>query len=65
MPAPSQFVNGKRIFGAAAQQHIIKKNGGWDMFKEKIATRAASKAVKEVLKELDEEFMKPALKRVK
>lgn len=65
MPAPRQFVNGKNVYGAAAQQHIIKQNGGWDKFLSKIAKDSADEAVSNVISKLQQEFKKPKLKRVK
>lgn len=52
---------GKWISGGAAQLHTIKKNGGWDNYRMKIAIRAAENAVEE----MDREALKPRLKRVK
>lgn len=65
MPAPRQFVNGNHVYGAAAQQHIIKKNGGWDNFVEKISRKAADEAVRNVIDSLEQEFARPKLRRAK
>lgn len=65
MPAPRQFVNGNSVHGAAAQQHIIKKNGGWDSFINKIATDSADEAVSKVISKLQEEFSRTEIRRIK
>lgn len=65
MAAPKQFVNGKWVGGGAAQQHIIKKNGGWDAFLNKISQESADEAVNNVISKLKKEFQQPKLKRVK
>ncbi|HFJ9368466.1 MULTISPECIES: hypothetical protein [Bacillus cereus group] len=52
---------GKWIAGAAAQQHIIRKNGGWEAHHEKFANRVT----KIVLEEMESEYRKPKLRIVK
>ena len=39
------------IYGAAAQQHIIKEDGGWDEHHRKFAERVADIAMRELEKE--------------
>jgi hypothetical protein len=65
MSAPRQFVNGHWVYGAPAQEHIIKKNGGWDKFIAKISRESADEAVNNVISKLQKEFSKPNIKRVK
>lgn len=65
MPAPKQFVNGKWVYGAPAQQHIIKKNGGWDSHHQRIIENAIKEFAKEQVKLMNMESEKTELKRVK
>lgn len=43
--------DGRTIYGAAAQQHIIKDDGGWDEHHRKFAERVADIAMRELEKE--------------
>ncbi|PYE51442.1 hypothetical protein HUB98_05490 [Paenibacillus barcinonensis] len=65
MPAPKQFVNGKWVHGGAAQQHIIKKNGGWDQHHEELIETAIKDFAKEQVSQMNEKAKKPRLKRAK
>lgn len=40
------------LFGAAAQQHIIKMDGGWDLHHRKFAERVVNTVMEEYNKEL-------------
>ena len=46
------YVNedGKKVCGAAAEQHIIKQNGGWDPHHEKFAEETQEIMFKELAK---------------
>jgi hypothetical protein len=61
MPAPRQWVNGHWVYGGAAQEHIIKKNGGWDNFVSDIVETAT----KNTIAELDNKYRKTDIKRIK
>lgn len=60
-----RFVNGKWIYGAAAQQNIIKSNGGWDEHHKKIIQNAITEFAEKHVEELNKNFSKPNLKAVK
>ena len=47
----SRLPDGRTIYGAAAQQHIIKEDGGWDEHHRKFAERVADIAMRELEKE--------------
>lgn len=55
MPFSSKMSDGRIVYGAAAQQHIIKMDGGWDEHHRKFAEKVANIAVKEYSKELSEQ----------
>ncbi len=40
--------DGKKVCGAAAEQHIIKQNGGWDPHHEKFAEETQEIMFKEL-----------------
>lgn len=42
--------DGKKVYGAAAEQHIIKQNGGWDAHHEKFAEETQEIMFKELAK---------------
>jgi hypothetical protein len=65
MPAPKQWVNGHWVYGGAAQQHIIKKEGQWDAFINGIVETATKNAVQATIAELEDKYRKTDLKRVK
>ncbi len=52
MSLSSRMPDGRMIYGAAAQQHIIKEDGGWDEHHRKFAERVANIAVREYTKDL-------------
>ena len=52
MSLSSKMPDGRRIYGAAAQQHIIKEDGGWDEHHRKFAERVVNTVMKEYNKEL-------------
>lgn len=60
---------GNWISGGAAQLHIIKKFGGWNMFIGKIITETAVATAKATVNEVEaretRKISKPKLKRVK
>ena len=47
----TKMPDGRMIYGAAAQQHIIKENGGWDEHHRKFAERVIDTVMKEFTKE--------------
>ena len=47
----TKMPDGRMIYGAAAQQHIIKENGGWDEHHWKFAERVIDTVMKEFTKE--------------
>lgn len=47
----AKMPDGRIIYGAAAQQHIIKEDGGWNEHHRKFAERVADIAVKEYERE--------------
>ena len=47
----AKMPDGRTIYGAAAQQHIIKEDGGWDEHHRKFAVRVADIAMRELEKE--------------
>ena len=51
----TRMPDGRMIYGAAAQQHIIKEDGGWDEHHRKFAERVANIAVREYNKDLIKE----------
>lgn len=58
MPLSTKMPDGRIIYGAAAQQHIIKEDGGWDAHHQKFAERVAKIAVREYGKDLTKESFK-------
>lgn len=60
-----RFVNGKWVYGAAAQQNIIKSNGGWDEHHKKIIRDAITEFAEKHVDVLNKDLSKPKLKRVK
>lgn len=48
----ARMPDGRMIYGAAAQQHIIKEDGGWDEHHRKFAERVADIALKELNNDL-------------
>ncbi|MEC1177286.1 hypothetical protein P9B03_02215 [Metasolibacillus meyeri] len=60
-----RFVNGKWIYGAAAQQNIIKSNGGWNEHHKKIIQNAIAEFAENHVEKLNENFNRPNLKAVK
>lgn len=55
MSLSSKMPDGRTIYGAAAQQHIIKEDGGWDEHHRKFAERVADIAVREYNKDLSKQ----------
>lgn len=51
----TRMPDGRMIYGTAAQQHIIKEDGGWDEHHRKFAERVANIAVREYNKDLIKE----------
>lgn len=43
----AKMPDGRTIYGAAAQQHIIKENGGWDEHHRKFAEIVIDNAMRE------------------
>lgn len=60
-----RFVNGKWVYGAAAQQNIIKSNGGWDEHHKKVISNAITEFAENHVEKLNEDFNRPNLKAVK
>ena len=48
----ARMPDGRMIYGAAAQQHIIKEDGGWDEHHRKFAERVVTTVMQEYDKEL-------------
>lgn len=55
MSFSSKMPDGRTVYGSAAQQHIIKMNGGWDEHHRKFAEKVADIALKEYSKELSKQ----------
>ena len=55
MSLSSKMPDGSMIYGAAAQQHIMKEAGGWDEHHRKFAERVADIAVREYNKDLSKQ----------
>lgn len=55
----------KWLYGAAAQQHIIRKNGGWDAHHEKFGSELLSEFVKTFVGKFNNEQVKFPLRRVR
>lgn len=49
----ARMPDGRMIYGAAAQQHIIKEDGGWDEHHRKFASLVIDTVMKEYDKELN------------
>lgn len=64
MSAPRRFVNGHWVYGAAAQENIIKSKGGWDKFVADIAQQSADETVERVIDNLNRQYRTP-IKRIK
>ena len=60
-----RYVNGKWVYGAAAQQNIIKSNGGWDEHNKKLILNAITEFAEKHVEELNKDFSRPKLKAVK
>lgn len=62
-------VTGKRVSGAAAQQMIIKNNGGWDShhlkYAESVANRVAQEMTEKFLNESSKNMRRAAFRLVK
>jgi hypothetical protein len=56
---------GKWISGGAAQQMIIKKNGGWDEHHRSIVEKVTVKVTNEILDELEINFRRSNIRAVK
>ncbi|MFJ7979152.1 hypothetical protein ACIQ1D_02420 [Lysinibacillus xylanilyticus] len=56
---------GKQVSGAAAQQMIIKHNGGWEEHHQKFAERVAEETTIQYLKELETDFRRTSIRIVK
>lgn len=52
MSLRARMPDGRWIYGAAAQQHKIKEDGGWDAHHQKFAEHVAKIAVREYNKDL-------------
>lgn len=61
--------NGKIVAGGAAQQHLIKLNGGWqnhhEIVVQKTITKVAQQITQEILQEQNREIVKSTLTRAK
>lgn len=47
----SRMPDGRLIYGAAAQQHIIKEDGGWDEHHKKFANEVINQVMDKMYKE--------------
>lgn len=52
MSLQARMPDGRLISGAAAQQHIIKEDGGWDEHHRKFAQRVVDNVMREYNREL-------------
>lgn len=56
---------GKQVSGAAAQQMIIKHDGGWEAHHQKFADAIVQEMASSYLNQLEQEFRQTAIRRVK
>lgn len=56
---------GKVVSGAAAQQMIIKHDGGWDEHHRKFAVKVAEETTIQYLNELENDFRRSGIRLVK
>lgn len=58
------YTDGRRLFGAAAQQHIIKRDGGWDNHHKKFAMEVINDFVEQHIHEMNIKESQPRLRVV-